>query len=491
MSHSSFLPIKQVFMLWRQLFGEARTRVLTIYILTMLGVIVVAIPIFHRLLFNYIDTRVREDLTEELEDFQSAYKLWAATAETSERDLKNFIGDFIDMSRPEDDNIHIFLVDGEFYRANPPGLPKEMHLNSDLRKQWLNLSDYGDLNTLSPLIDRGEQSSSDPKVGNIIYKVVALNKDNQRQGLFILVHLTAGERAEALIGVYLFASIALGVIIISFCLAWVSSYQLFTPVRALANTARTISESNLSERLDIEGKGELAILASSFNSMMDRLQSAFESQRSFINDASHELRTPITIIQGHLELMGEDPEDQQETLNLVMDELDRMGRFVNDLLLLTKSERPDFLRLETIEIAALSEEVLHKARALAHRNWQVDNRGIGKMVGDRQRITGALLNLVNNAVQHTQESDTIEIGSEVDRDNVLLWVRDTGEGIFPHDQKRIFDRFARAGHHYRRSEGLGLGLPIVQAIVNAHAGRIELSSQRGMGSKFTLIFPLD
>lgn len=106
--------------------------------------------------------------------------------------------------------------------------------------------------------------------------------------------------------------------------------------------------------------------------MMDRLQTSFAIQRNFVNDAGHELRTPITIIRGHLELMGDDPQEQQETIELVMDELDRMNRLVNDLVLLAKSENPDFLELETVNIDSFTEELYTKIKALAKRNWRLD-----------------------------------------------------------------------------------------------------------------------
>src|SRR5688500_14159405 len=105
--------------------------------------------------------------------------------------------------------------------------------------------------------------------------------------------------------------------------------------------------------------------------MLDRLELAFASQKAFISDAGHELRTPITIIRGHLELMGEDPSERRETLELVDDELDRMGRLVNDLALLARAQRPDFLQPQTIDMGDLTRELFAKASALAQRDWRL------------------------------------------------------------------------------------------------------------------------
>lgn len=246
----------------------------------------------------------------------------------------------------------------------------------------------------------------------------------------------------------------------------------------------------MTQRLSVDGKGEIAELATTFNEMMDRLQAAFASQRNFINDASHELRTPITIIRGHLELMGDDPEEQQETLALVFDEIDRMSRFVNDLTLLAKAERPDFLCLEMVEVDLLTEELFAKAKALADRDWYLDAQGKGHLIGARQRITEAIMNLAQNATQFTKAGSRIAIGSSVVDGKVRFWVRDTGEGIAAADQERIFERFARAANSYRRSEGAGLGLSIVQSIATAHGGIVQLYSRLGVGSTFTMIIPL-
>jgi signal transduction histidine kinase len=272
-------------------------------------------------------------------------------------------------------------------------------------------------------------------------------------------------------------------------LAWVAAGRVLAPLRLLIRTARSVSESDLSQRILVKERGEIAELAITFNEMMDRLQASFDSQRNFINDAGHELRTPLTIVRGHLELMGDDPEEQRETLELVMDELNRMSRLVHDITLLAKAERPDFLQVEKVDIAAFTEELFAKAKALADREWRLDAKGTGTLVIDRQRITEAMMNLAQNATQHTQPGDMIALGSTLKRHQVQFWVRDTGEGVSVADQQRIFERFTRAGKSRSRSEGAGLGLSIVQAIVEAHHGSIKLSSQIGNGATFTLILP--
>ena len=223
--------------------------------------------------------------------------------------------------------------------------------------------------------------------------------------------------------------------------------------------------------------------------MLDRLERAFESQRRFVDDAGHELRTPLTIARGHLELLEDDPDERRQTVELVLDELDRMRRIVDDLLLLAKHEQPDFLNLETVEVGALTDELHAKITALAPRDRVVATRGRGVIVADRQRVTQAVVQLAQNAAGVTQEGERIELGSTVADGRARIWIRDHGPGIPYGDQERIFGRFRRGGEG--RSEGAGLGLAIVKAIAEAHHGRVEVASRPGEGSTFTLIVPVD
>ena len=148
-----------------------------------------------------------------------------------------------------------------------------------------------------------------------------------------------------------------------------------------------------------------------------------------MSDASHELRTPITIVRGHLELLGDDPQERRETIALVTDELDRMSRFVNDLLLLAKAERQDFLRVEEVELGALTDELLDKATGLGARKLGAGRRAPRRACqADRQRLTQAIMGLAQNAVQHTADGDAMWIGTGVDAGEVSLWVRDSGPG---------------------------------------------------------------
>ncbi len=484
----------------QRVLGEARTRILLCYTALTVGFVVVALPLMQQRVFFKVDERVREDLQEEIRSFKellngdltdtdrmilkriSEDKRPAFTTRPkNNRETETFFELFFGRQVPEDDTYLIAIVDGEFYKSSPRALPTLLQNDKFPMTRWKVLN----------RASQGEFEVMDPELGSLIYITEPIEVDDKVMGMLVVVHATQGERAEAIDALSGVVQVLGILLIIVLVLAWWLSGKVLSPLRTLSATAHQISETDLTARIAVEGNGEIAEVAHTFNEMMDRLSSAFQTQRNFINDAGHELRTPITIIQGHLELMGDDPKEQAETIALVFDELDRMSRMVDELVLLAKAERPDFLQLEPVDIATLTEGLLLKAKALGDRIWQLDSTAQGTIRVDRQRITEAVMNLAQNAVQHTEIGTVISMGSSIDGKLLRLWVRDMGSGVAFEDQPRIFERFARAARSRRMSEGSGLGLAIVKAIVEAHHGEILLSSQPGNGAVFTIVIPLN
>ena len=216
--------------------------------------------------------------------------------------------------------------------------------------------------------------------------------------------------------------------------------------------------------------------------MLDRLESAFVGQRQFLDDAGHELKTPLTVLRGHLELLDVgSPEEIAETRELLLDEVDRMSRLVGDLILLAKSDRPDFVSPRPVDLTGLTVDVLAKARGLGDRKWTLDETAAVTATVDEQRLTQALLQLCDNAVKHTEPGDVVALGSSYDGAHARLWVRDTGPGVPAEHREQIFERFGRSAVP-EEDEGFGLGLSIVRAIARAHGGRVTLddaSAPRG------------
>lgn len=324
--------------------------------------------------------------------------------------------------------------------------------------------------------------------GPVRYAVLPVRvAGDPRAAQLVVVEFTAPERefVESLVRVLI--AVGVGALAFAGALGWLIAGRVLAPVRHVRETAEQIGASDLTRRIPVRGRDDVAALAHTVNGMLARLEGAFATQRQFLDDAGHELRTPITIIRGHLELLEDDPAERAATIELVTDELDRMRRIVDDLVTLAQSERPDFVQLTRVQLTDLVVDALAKASALGQRSWALGAVAEATITADPQRLTQALLQLAANAVAHTRPGDRIELGSAADEQGVRLWVADTGSGIPAADQRRIFDRFARAGT--ARPTGAGLGLAIVVSIAAAHAGTVTVDSEPGHGSTFTLRLP--
>ncbi|WP_413164675.1 sensor histidine kinase [Capilliphycus salinus ALCB114379] len=463
------------------LFGETRTRILAWYAILTGSCVGLSIPLFTHLVIWQVDRRVSKDLQEEIRNFKNCVNHHVFVEKKT--DPQNIFDHFLSKQIPANRTFLIATINGEFYRSSPLSLPESISETSPLIRE------------LSQTTQPIEGHIFDAKHREVLYQTKPLIINENVTGVLIIANILGGERQEALDTFYIVIKALFVLVIFALILAWFISGRLLRPIQSLIKTAHTISETDLSQRISVSGRGEMAELAKTFNQMMDRLEKAFVTHRQLVNDVSHELRTPIAIIQGNLELINYyEPEERPEIIKLALDELNRMTRLVEDLLLLARSEQQDFLSLETVELAELTQEIYLKIQKLANRNWILDAQGTGSIYVDPQRLTQATINLVQNAVQHTQENDTIAIGSIVEKTSkkqqFRLWVRDTGVGISQVDQHRIFQRFVRAENSRSSYEGTGLGLSIVRAIAESHGGHVELYSQLGEGATFTLVLPM-
>jgi two-component system OmpR family sensor kinase len=262
------------------------------------------------------------------------------------------------------------------------------------------------------------------------------------------------------------------------------------PLRQLADTALTITETGLTQRIPVQGTDEASQIAMAFNDMIGRLESAFTNQRRFLDEASHELRAPLTVIRGHLELLDleDDPEERAATTALITDEIDRMNRMVEDLLTLARAERPDFLDQGPLDLEEWTQEVFRKTSVLCAREWVLEAAARTTVVADAQRLTQAVTQLAENACQHSPSTATVRLGSAVEGRQVVVWLEDDGPGVAPGDEERIFERFARG----RGGRSSGLGLSIVSAIAEAHGGTARVVPGRaGRGARFEVSFPAE
>jgi len=315
-------------------------------------------------------------------------------------------------------------------------------------------------------------------------------EDDDRVGALVVVQ-ELGDR-DALLNETMrtYAIVAFLSLLLILVIAWWQSGRLLSPLRTVRATADRITATDLSQRLPVRGNDDITALTRTVNGMLDRLENTFVSQRQFLDDAGHELRTPLTVLSGHLELLDtSNREEVEATRQLLLDEVDRMARLTGDLILLAKSARPDFLRLDRVDLAELSEDIVAKARGLGEREWRYDGAPSIRVDVDPQRITQAVLQLADNAVKHTREGDEIAIGADHDGHQVRIWVRDTGPGVPPADRERIFERFGRSIVH-EGDEGFGLGLSIVRAIALGHGGTVRVEDAPSGGAQFVLLLPV-
>ncbi|MGO1174436.1 MAG: sensor histidine kinase [Actinomycetaceae bacterium] len=285
--------------------------------------------------------------------------------------------------------------------------------------------------------------------------------------------------------------VSVGSMLVVGAVAWVVSGRLLSPLRELRTTAERITETDLSGRIEVHGSDDIADLTRTVNAMLARLEGSFHSQRRLLDDAGHELRTPITIVRGHLELMDpDDADDARQTRELTISELDRMHRLADDLVMLAKADSPTFVQAAPTDLGPMLDNVLDQVRQLGPRRFVIDARLEAEALVDQQRLTQALIQLAANAVKFSKDGSTVALGSASERGRLHLWVRDEGRGIAPEDQRRIFERFARTNRPGEsRTEGSGLGLAIVQAIAEAHGGTVDVDSTPGVGSIFVLDLP--
>ena len=336
--------------------------------------------------------------------------------------------------------------------------------------------------------DNGSTRLDDPE-DELILNAQTVRRGDE-SGALIVVTYYGDARAGLRETIQTYVVVALLSLVVITGFAAAQSGRLLAPLRTLRETADEINDSDLSRRLPETGHDDITALTRTFNRMLDRLEAAFVGQRQFLDDAGHELKTPLTVLRGHLELLDVgDPAEIAETRELLLDEVDRMARLVGELILLAKSDRPDFVTLRPVDLTGLTVDALAKARGLGDRAWTLDQTASVTLQLDEQRLTQALLQLCDNAVKHTGPGDTVALGSSYDGTTALLWVRDTGPGVPPADREQIFERFARSTVP-EHDEGFGLGLSIVRAIAHAHGGTVTLEDEQPHGARFVIALPV-
>ncbi len=292
-------------------------------------------------------------------------------------------------------------------------------------------------------------------------------------------------------------------VVLSVLLGWMMTRRALGPIAAVTDTAHNIEVSqDLSQRIpERKVNDEIGQLTDTFNRMLSRLQSAFGFQQRFVADSSHELRTPLTVIKGNAALLRrlDDPVEREEALRAIENEATRMGRIVDDLLLLAQLDNPTATAVQdsgklkrTVELDTLLLDVFKQAKVMAGpRTVSLGHEDTATVMGDPDQLKQLLLNLVDNAVKYTPEHGIITLSLFREEGWAIVDVADTGVGISSEDLPHIWERFYRVDKvRSREAGGTGLGLSIVRSIAAAHGGTVAAYSQLGQGSVFRVWLPL-
>lgn len=273
--------------------------------------------------------------------------------------------------------------------------------------------------------------------------------------------------------------------------------RIFQPIKNLTETARTLTVTNLkSERLPVRGtEKELRELTQVFNEMLDRLEASYESQKQFVSNASHELRTPIAVIQGYSRMLSRwgtsDLEILKESVEAIAEESKAMQELVEKLLFLSRHDRRTLkVQKEWFSMGEMIEDMVKETRMVTQnreiRATLIQNVSV---YGDDQLLKQAIRVLIDNAIKYSEDGDTIRIGCENRNGNCVLTVEDTGRGMKKEDVDHMFERFYRSDDIRGKIEGHGLGLSIARLIILAHAGTIKVRTQYTVGTSFTITLP--
>jgi two-component system, OmpR family, sensor kinase len=479
------------------LYVSVRTRMAAvIMVLTTLAMAGAGVTVY-AVESDRIDAGVAHQIDQEIAELREFQDNNPVDPETLRpiRDPNVLLEVFLTRNVPDDDEMLVWYAGERLQRTSDPGRAEQagdLATRNRYGDDFLALPAYQE--AVSDMLGTGRTSVlDDTPYGEVWMTSVPVQRagSDRVEGTLVIINFLLDEHAELnrTLRTYAIVSVlALGVMLL--VAVWQSS-RLLAPLRTLRETTDEITETDLARRLPERGNDDITALTRTFNDMLSRLELAFVGQRQFLDDAGHELKTPLTVLQGHLELLDvDDPREVEETRQLLLDETDRMSRLVGDLILLAKSDRPDFLTTAPVSLERLTHTLLSKARGLADRSWVLDAAGERVVTLDEQRVTQAVLQLADNAVKHTEEGAEIALGSAVDADAVRLWVRDTGPGIPEADREHVFERFGRSVVR-PGDEGFGLGLSIVKAIAEAHHGRVEVDPDHSPGARIVITLPTE
>jgi two-component system sensor histidine kinase ArlS len=316
-----------------------------------------------------------------------------------------------------------------------------------------------------------------------LYLVYALHIEDNYTGILLVVLLTVN----------------IITVIITVIIGARVSRRMLLPIKLMTDTVKDISAQNLDMRLDVgRAHDELKDLAETFNQMIDRIQDSYDRQNRFVSDASHELRTPVSVIKGYADLLdrwGKDHRDiVEESVGAIKGETDNMKELIEKLLFLARADKNQIaLQVEEFIIDELLEEIVAESRLLNTGHcigFDSDTNRPISLNADRGYLKQALRIFIDNSIKYTPTGGSIDLRLSVTKKHVIITIADTGAGIPKEDIPHIFDRFYRADQSRAKgSGGHGLGLSIAKWIIDGHNGKNDVQSTINSGTRISIYLP--
>ncbi len=461
---------------------SVRSRIVVVaLVLTLIGLGVAGALTFSLMLRSYSE-RVDRELLQEVEELQAIADQRSATGEPF-ADTTSLLRAATDAAVPSQHESVLALTDGD-----PKFRPHTQDFDLDSPEVLRAISSH---QRPGRTVFTNVES---PRYGELRLVIASVKVEgDSTEGTYVIAHATEEGRQFVWQTATYYLLISLATLILVGTAAWIAVGRVIRPLETLSRAAEEITVDDLGRRVPVERtQDEIAILASRFNLMLERLETGYSHQRQFLRDAGHELRTPITIVHGTVEMLEPGDDDFDESKEIALDELDRMGRIVGDLSLLAQAKQPDFVCPESEPMEAFAADALARIERLGDREWTLARTTPVTATIDRQRLMQAVVQLAANAVQYSDPSTPVELAVDLRTSgttrNLVVSVRDHGIGISHDDHTRIFERFTRIDTA-REHGGSGLGLSIVAAIAEAHDGHVELESAPGQGSCFSIVIP--
>ncbi|WP_308466577.1 sensor histidine kinase [Rathayibacter soli] len=460
---------------------SVRSRiVVTILLVAALGLLASGVATFfvqRQRALSQVDT----DLVRSVTDLKAVASRESPQAKTVDQLLR----DAIQQNAPAQNESVLGIIDGKAALMPAGSLPFRMDEDKALVQRFVSEAH-------PPNVVMGTAKTPTATIRYIIVPVSVAGDTST--GLYIAAYDLDAILQAIAESFQIYAFVAAGALIVIGVVAWFVAGRLLRPLRLLGEAAARNSARDLTQRIPVTGNDDISRLTATINLMFDRLEQSFTAQRRLLDDVGHELKTPITIVRGHLELMDATQQrDVEATRELAIDELDRMNELVAQISLLAESRGPGFVVRRPVDLEELTTLTLAKASVLAPaRPWSIEGTATGEAELDIHRVTQAWLQLAENAVKYSTPGGAIRLGSGRAKgrlqDELRFWVRDEGPGIAADERARVFERFVRLDAS-RDANGSGLGLAIVSAIVSAHGGGVELSTSPH-GSTFTMRIPV-